>query len=297
MTSLFTWENQIPDGIKDPVLIVAMDGWIDAGYGAAAAMGHLKLKIRTTRLVNFEIDELIDHRARRPVMRLVNGLNESLKWPRVQLRHGRDALGQDILVLTGPEPDFRWRGFVEAVVELADHLGARMCVCFGAFPAPAPHTRPVTLGSTATTRELADRVGFVDATFDIPAGVQAAIERGFADAGKPAVGIWARVPHYAATMPFPAASAAILDCLTRLTGLVIDTDELHIRGRSAIAQIEQLVSGNPEHVEMVRQLEHQVDNDVAERSANAQANPAFKVEDLPTGDELAAELEKFLRDQ
>ena len=297
MTSLYSWDNQIPEGLKDPVLVVALDGWIDAGYGAAAAMGHLKMKIRTTRLVNFDTDELIDHRARRPVMRLVNGLNESLKWPRLQLRHGRDALGQDILVLTGPEPDFRWRGFVQAIVELADHLGARMCVCFGAFPAPAPHTRPVTLGSTASTRELADRVGFVDATFDIPAGAQAAIERGFADAGKPAVGIWARVPHYAATMPFPAASAAILDCLTRLTGLVIDTDELHSRGRNAIAQIEQLVSNNPEHVEMVRSLEHQVDNERAERTAAAQANPAFKVEDLPTGDELAAELEKFLREQ
>jgi proteasome assembly chaperone (PAC2) family protein len=294
MTSLYSWDTEIPEGLKEPVLIVALDGWIDAGYGAAAAVGHLKSQIRTHRLVTFDIDELIDQRARRPVMRLVDGVNESLKWPRLQIRHGRDPLGQDILVLTGPEPDFRWHGFVRAVLEISERLGVRLCVGFGAFPAPAPHTRPVTLGSTATTAELAGRVGFVDATFEIPAGMQAALERGFADAGKPAVGVWARVPHYVATMPFPAASAAVLDCLTRLTGLVVDTDELHARGRESISQIESLVSNNPEHMEMVRNLEAQVDAEAAQRSGS---KDSMFTDNLPTGDELAAELEKFLREQ
>jgi proteasome assembly chaperone (PAC2) family protein len=294
MTSLYSWDAEIPEGLKEPVLIVALDGWIDAGYGAAAAVGHLKSQIRTHRLVTFDIDELIDQRARRPVMRLVNGVNESLKWPRLQIRHGRDPLGQDILVLTGPEPDFRWHGFVRAVLDISERLGVRLCVGFGAFPAPAPHTRAVTLGSTATNDELAGQVGFVDATFEIPAGMQAALERGFADAGKPAVGVWARVPHYVATMPFPAASAAVLDCLTRLTGLVVDTDELHARGRESIAQIDSLVANNPEHMEMVRNLEAQVDAEAAQRSGS---NDSMFTDNLPTGDELAAELEKFLREQ
>jgi proteasome assembly chaperone (PAC2) family protein len=296
MTSLYSWDSEIPEGLKEPVLIVALDGWIDAGYGAAAAVGHLKAQIRTNRLVTFDIDELIDQRARRPVMRLVNGVNESLKWPRLQIRHGRDTLGQDILVLTGPEPDFRWHGFVDAILEISARLGVRLCVGFGAFPAPCPHTRPVTLGSTATNEDLAARVGFVDATFEIPAGMQAAIERGFADTGKSAVGIWARVPHYVATMPFPAASAAVLDCLTRLTGLVVDTDELHARGRSANAQIESLVANNPEHQEMVRNLEAQVDAEAAQRSSGSASDSMF-TDNLPTGDELAAELEKYLREQ
>ena len=294
MTStLTTWENDIPQGLRDPVLVVALDGWIDAGFGAATAMGNLKSQIRTHRLVRFDTDELLDQRARRPVMRLMNGVNTGLKWPRLQLRHGRDSAGQDVLVLTGPEPDFRWNRFTEALMELVDQLGVRMCVLFGAFPAAAPHTRPVTLGATATTTELATRVGFIDASFDIPAGIQAAIERAFGDAGKPAVGIWARVPHYAATMPFPSAAAALLDCLARLTGLVIDTAEMHGAGAAAIQQIDQLVRNNPEHVEMVRTLERQVDD---EATSAAPTPLASDIADLPSGDELAAELEKFLRD-
>lgn len=297
MTALYNWDTEVPEGLKDPVLIVALDGWIDAGYGAAAAVGHLKAQIRTNRLITFDIDELIDQRARRPVMRLVNGVNESLKWPRLQIRHGRDTVGQDILVLTGPEPDFRWHGFVRAVMEISEELNVRLCVGFGAFPAPAPHTRSVTLGSTATTSELAERVGFIESAFEIPGGIQAAIERGFADAGKPAVGIWARVPHYVATMPYPAASAAIVDCLTRLTGLVVDTQDLHARGHSAFTQIEQLVAGNPEHLEMIRNLEAQVDAEAVQRAGARSTGESFDSGNLPTGDELAAELEKFLREQ
>ena len=293
--SLITWENDIPLGLREPILVVALDGWIDAGFGAATAMGNLKAQIRTNRLVRFDTDELLDQRARRPVMRLVNGVNSGLKWPRLQLRHGRDTAGQDLLVLTGPEPDFRWNQFTAALMELVKQFDVRMCVGFGAFPAAAPHTRAVTLGSTATSVELAERVGYIDSTFDIPAGVQAAIERAFADIDKPAVGVWARVPHYSATMPFPAASAALLDCLARLTGLVIDTTELHNAGAMAIQQIDALVRNNAEHVDMVRKLEEQVDNEAARRSSSGA--PFVDMQNLPSGDELAAELERFLREQ
>ncbi len=290
---LLIWEGEIPTDLRDPVLVVALEGWIDAGFGAASAVGSLKSQIRTHRLVSFDIDELIDMRARRPVMRLVNGVNSGLSWPRLQLRHGRDRAGQDILVLTGPEPDHRWGAFTKALMEVVEQTKVRMCVGLGAFPAPAPHTRPITLGSTATSPELAERVGFIETTFDIPAGAMAAIERAFADANLPAVGIWARVPHYAAGMPFPGSSAAILDCLARLTGLVIDTHDLHNAGQQAIAQIEGLIEGNPEHMEMVRNLEHQVDSENNRGSAPAPLGDG----PLPTGDELAAELEKFLREQ
>ncbi len=293
MTSpLIMWENAVPNDLKDPVLICSLDGWIDAGYGAQAAMGSLKQQIRTHRLVAFDTDPLIDFRARRPVMRLVNGINTELQWPRLQMRHGKDAIGADILVLTGPEPDFRWRGFTEAVMELVDVLEVRMCVNLGAFPAPVPHTRPVTLGSTATTDDLAQRIGFVESAFEIPAGVSASIERAFAERDKPAVGIWARVPHYVSQMLYPEASAAILDGLARVTGLVVETEELHRNARVVSAQIDALVENNPEHIEMVRQLEAQVDSEAAPKMTMVSDGTP-----LPTGDELAAELEKYLRDQ
>jgi predicted ATP-grasp superfamily ATP-dependent carboligase len=291
-SKLITWENPVPSDLKDPVLICSLDGWIDAGYGAQAAMGSLKQQIRTHRLLAFDTDELIDFRARRPTMRLINGVNTELRWPRLQIRHGKDAVGADVLVLTGPEPDFRWRGFTETIMELVDTLGIRMCVNLGAFPAPAPHTRPVTLGSTATTQDLAERIGFIDASFEIPAGVSAAIERAFAEQNKPAIGVWARVPHYVSQMLYPAASAAILDGVARVTGLVLDTDELHRNARIVSAQIDSLVANNPEHIDMVRQLESQVDSE-----RQPQTTMLSDGLPLPTGDELAAELERFLRDQ
>lgn len=291
---LITWENDRPEGLREPVLFVALEGWIDAGFGAQSAVGTLKGQIRTERLVSFDTDELIDMRARRPSMTLVNGVNMGLKWPRLQIRHGRDRAGQDILVLTGPEPDHKWKGFLAALMEVVEQLNVRLCVGFGAFPAPTPHTRPVTLGATATTAELAGQDGFIEASFEIPAGIQAAIERAFAEVDKPAVGIWARVPHYTAAMPYPGAAAAILDCAARLTGLVIDTEDLRRAGAQAIGQIEGLVANNPEHVEMVRQLEQQVDSEVNLRAG--QPGP-IDLGNLPSADELAAEFEQFLRDQ
>ncbi len=289
---LIKWENPVPSDLTAPVLICSLDGWIDAGYGAQAAMGSLKQQIRTNRLVAFDIDPLIDFRARRPVLQLINGINTEVRWPRLQIRHGKDAVGADVLVLTGPEPDFRWQGFTDAVMEIVEKLQVRMCVNMGAFPAPVPHTRPVTLGSTATTQDLAERIGFVESSFEIPAGVSAAIERAFAEKDLPAVGVWARVPHYVSQMLYPAASAAILDGVARVTGLVLETEELQRNARTVSAQIDALVENNPEHIEMVRQLEAQVDSDREQTiTMVAEGSP------LPTGDELAAELEKYLRDQ
>ncbi len=296
MTDLVIWENPVPEGLKDPVLVVALEGWIEAGYASATAVGTLKQQIRTHRLLRFDTDELLDQRARRPTMRLINGVNTELRWPRLQLRHGRDSAGQDLLVLTGPEPDMRWNAFERALMEVVERLDVRLCVGFGAFPAAAPHTRPVSIGATATSQKLADEVGYLEATMDIPGGVQAAIERGFAEAGRPAVGLWARVPHYAAAMPFPAAASALLETLARVTGLVIDTVELRNAGTAANAQIDQLVQNNPEHVEMVRRLEEQVASEMPMRPGRF-GMAGGDLGDLPSGDELAAELEKYLREQ
>jgi PAC2 family len=295
-SALIHWENPVPFDLKDPVLVCYLDGWIDAGYGAQAAMGSLKQQIRTHRLVSFGLDELIDFRARRPAMRLINGVNTGLEWPRLQMRHGTDAAGQSVLVLTGPEPDFRWHSFANAVMELVDKLNVRMLVNLGAFPAPVPHTRPVSLGSTATTAELAEKIGYIDAAFEIPSGATAALERAFAERDKPAVGVWARVPHYVSQMLYPAASAAILDGVSRVSGLVLDTDILQAQANQVADQIAALVSNNPEHQEMITQLEAQIDNNTLGGAAGRMIGPVDESQ-LVTGEELAAELEKYLREQ
>jgi predicted ATP-grasp superfamily ATP-dependent carboligase len=173
------------------------------------------------------------------------------------------------------------------VVELATGLGVRMVVALGAFPLSVPHTRPVRLAATATSRELADKVGVVKGAHTVPAGIHAALQESFGAAGIPAVGLWARVPHYAAAMPYPAASAALLDGLATLADLDLDASDLHAAAALAAARIDELIAASDEHRDMVRQLEALVDAE--------QAPAPFDPSNIPTGDEIGAELERFLR--
>ena len=272
--------------LHEPLLIVTLEGWIDAGLGAAAAVAALLGAVPTEIVATFDADSLLDHRARRPVMRIVDGVNSLLMWPEIQVRSGRAANEQDLLFLVGPEPDHQWRAFARSVAELAGTFGARMMVGLGAFPAPVPHTRPSRLASTATTSELAHQVGFLTGTIDVPAGVQGALERQFAELGVPAVGLWARVPHYASAMPYPEASAVLLDGLERLTGVAVDTRELREAAEGARRRLDELIANSEEHAALVRQLEAQVD---------AETERPFGP--IPSGDELAAELERFLREE
>jgi proteasome assembly chaperone (PAC2) family protein len=274
--------------LDQPVLVVALEGWVDAGLGAAGAVSALLAEAEDEPLVTFDSDHFLDQRARRPVVRIVNGVTTELSWPRTEIRHGRDAVGSDVLYLVGPEPDFHWRQFVTAVVHLATAQGVRLVVGLGAFPAPAPHTRPVKLAATAppASAELVTRVGIVQGELEVPAGVLAALELGFGNAGIDAVSLWARVPHYVAALPFPEASAALVDGLAAVSGLVLDSSNLHSAADSSRRQVDQLIAGNPEHLAMVRKLEESID---------ASEGNALGVEELPTGEEIAAELEKFLR--
>lgn len=271
-----------------PVLIMGMEGWIDAGAGAATATAKLLEALDTRVVGTFDTDVLLDFRARRPTMRIVDGVNTGLHWPEIHLRAATDATGQDVLLLVGPEPDHRWKEFTATVVELVTGWDVRMAVGLGAFPAPVPHTRPVGLASTATTEELAKLVGYVPGGLEVPSGIHGALERAFAHAGTPAVGLWARVPHYVTRMAYPAASAALLRGLHHVSGVDVDPADLVAAGDGVRQRVDELIAANPEHVTLVRRLEEQYD---------AQEDTGISLADLPTGDELAAELERFLRDQ
>jgi proteasome assembly chaperone (PAC2) family protein len=271
-----------------PVLVVALEGWVDAGLGATTAVAALLGQGATAPVVTFNGEHFLDQRARRPVARIVNGITSELTWPRTVVRHGQDGAGADILYLVGPEPDFHWRAFTDAVVGLARSWRVRMVVGLGAFPAPAPHTRPVRLAATAppASADLIERVGIVQGELEVPAGVLSALELAFGDAGVPAISLWARVPHYVAGMPFPEASAALIDGLASIAGLTLDSDALRHAADSSRRQVDQLIADNNEHQAMVRKLEESID---------ASEGNAMGVDEVPSGDEIAAELEKFLR--
>ncbi len=270
--------------LATPVLVMCMEGWIDAGLGAAAAMSSIANGRPTTLVATWDSDTFIDHRARRPVLHLSEGVATGITWPVTELRATQDGGGRDMLLLTGPEPDMRWHAFAASVVELVRDFGVRICVGLGAFPEAVPHTRPVRLVATAPDTETAAEVGFVGGSIDVPAGIQAVLEQEINAAGVRAVGLWARVPHYVLRMPYPAASAALVDGLAAVAGLTLNSSELHAEAAKARTRIDALIANSDEHQELVKQLEARHDREV-----DVMNGP------LPSGDELAAELERFLR--
>lgn len=284
------YERHPARALHDPVFVVCLEGWVDAGLGADGAISTLLAAEPTELLATFDGESLIDQRARRPVVHINQGVNEGLTWPVIQARAGTDRNGTDVCYLVGPEPDFRWPTFVADVLSLVRELESRMVVGLGAFPAPAPHTRPIRLAATAPpgSAELVPLVGVVQGEIDVPSGVWGALELAFGDAGIPCVGLWARVPHYVAGMAFPAASAALLDGLAAVAGLSFDSTTLHTAADASRQQVDELISRSTEHSQLVEQLEHNVDV--------AEGNP-LDVGQMPTGDELAAELERYLRDR
>jgi len=273
-----------------PVLVVALEGWVDAGLAGATAMASLFDAIESWPYAVFDSEELLDQRARRPKLKISDGINEGLDWPQVVLNVGADRLGSGIAMLAGPEPDLRWQSFADAVAELATALEVRLMVGFGGFPAAAPHTRPVKLAATASNSQLATKVGFIPGAIEVPSGIQGVIELACAKVGIPSVGLWARVPHYVAAMPFPAASVVLLDGLASLSGLVIDSHVLSDSADAARLKVDELIAQSSEHQEMVRQLEQQIDE--------LEGTPEMPEDRrVPSGDEIAAELERYLRGQ
>jgi predicted ATP-grasp superfamily ATP-dependent carboligase len=283
------WDRAALQKLSRPVLVVALEGWVDAGMGASAAIDTLLTSSPTAVVASFDTETLIDQRARRPIARLEDGVTTELTWPAIRVVASKDRVGADILFLTGPEPDFRWPTFIDAVVGLAQGLDVRTVVGLGAFPAPTPHTRPVRLASTVPPQsvELAGRVGTVHGTLEVPAGVQAALEVALGEAGIPVIGLWARVPHYVSAMPYPEASAALIEGLCAVTGAVLDSSTLRDAAAASRRQVDELIGANPDHLEMVRRLEAALDSE--------EVPPVVLDVDVPTGDEIAAELEQFLR--
>jgi len=278
-----------PD-LDEPVLVLALEGWIDAGLAADGAAEVLAERLDTVTVARFSTDDLVDYRARRPVAHLTDGVLRGLTWPAIELRAGVDGDGNELLLLVGAEPDRLWHAFTVEVVTLALDFGARLCAGLGAYPFASPHTRPPRVACTASTPRLAEGA-FLRASLDFPGGIQAAIEQACHQRGIPAAGLWAQIPHYVpANMPFPAGSVALLESLNMLGDLSLPLGDLPARAEATRKRLDELIAQNPEHVAMLRQLEAAWDH----------AQPAeqpIAITDLPSGDELVAELEEFLRDQ
>ena len=281
-----------PPTLVDPVLIVMLQGWIDAAGSAHAAMSAIEGQIDPIPVATFDPDVFIDYRARRPTMQIREGRNESIEFPSIDLYSGCDLDGRDVLILTGAEPDSAWNRFSAATRELCRSLGVAKMVGLGAYPFPTPHTRPSRLSCTTPSLDLLQTMPFTRSSVDVPAGMAAVLEQVLTDAGIPSIGLWAQVPNYVPAMSYPQASVALIDGLETVAGLRFERRALQQEALIQNSRLDTLVRRNDEHVEMLRKLEEAYD--LAYGAGDAA--PAFTESDLPTAEELSAEVERFLRD-
>lgn len=290
MSAAYEVHGELPP-LDRPVLVVMLTGWIDASGAAAAAMSAIEDECDSQPVATFDSDTFIDYRARRPVMELREGVNTRLVWSDIELKVGTDTGGRPVLTLTGPEPDANWKAFARAVTELALRLDVYQMVALGAYPFATPHTRASRLSSSSPSADVIASVPYLKNSVDVPAGVSAVLEHALTEAGIASLGIWVQVPHYVSAMSYPGASVALLDGLREVTGISIGAGDLAREADIQRARIDQLVAGNDEHGSMVRQLETAYDAFVDEQG------PGLGTPDLPSGDDIAAEFERFLRDQ
>ena len=269
-----------PPELRDPFLVVHLHGWTDAGLAGQTAAVFLRSRWNATPLAVFDTDELIDFRSRRPVVRLDGGTIEEVTWSPIELLQATPGGERDALLLLGPEPDFRWQAFCDDVVEACRRLGVTEVFGLGAFPAPALHTDPVAVVGTSADPELAARLERVPLVVELQAGIQTVLEERLHRAGLPATGLWARVPPYLAGGAHPPAALALVRTLGRLTGVEVETTELEAATKDHLEQVEEAIRERPQIAEFVDQIRGLVEQGADER--------------IPSGDEIAAELEQFL---
>jgi hypothetical protein len=260
-----------------PVLIAAFDGWIDAAGASSAAADHLADGGQA--VATFDGDALYDYRARRPVLDIVDGTLTQVSWPELSLR--RSHLGQrDVLVLSGPEPDYRWRELADALTEAAIQLGVVEWVSMGAIPAAVPHTRPVPILATASRPGLLpDGVQQgPQGLLRVPSAALSVLELTVTGAGVPAIGLYAQVPHYVGG-PYPAATVALLEHLERHLGVPVPLGSLPDAAAAQRATLDGAVAQDEEA-----------------RSYLARLESLLGTERIPSGEEIASEIERFLRD-
>jgi len=274
--SLFKLRRQLPE-VDAPTVVVALDGWVDAGSAATAAAEVLA---RGSRVVaTFDADAVFDYRARRPTLEILDGRPKSLEWPELTLRATR-AADRDLLVLTGPEPDYRWHELSTDMVELARRFGVAEWVSLGAIPAAVPHTRPVPiLGTTSRGGQLrGDVKAGPEGMLRVPSAAISVFDIAVSKAGIPAVGYFAQIPHYVSGT-YPQASIDLLYALGRHLGIELDTGRLDEEARLMRVRLDAAAAREETTRAYVERLETLVDESK-----------------LPSGDELISEIERFLRE-
>ena len=272
-----------------PVIVVALEGFLDAGNASALTVAHLGDGDPGRVVASFEVDEFYDYRARRPPMSFTEDHYADYEAPRLVVRLMEDLLGSPYLLLTGPEPDIRWEAFARAVRAVVTHFGARLVVSLGSVPMAVPHTRPVQLTNHATSTRLLVQENVWRGEIRVPASAQSLLELRLGEWGHDAMGFVAHIPHYVAQFDYPQAAVSLLEGLEEVTGLQWDTSPLREAGEARQVEIATQIADSDEVRDVVIGLEQQYDA-FHTQAANLLADD----EPLPSGEEIGAQFEQFL---
>ena len=280
MTEL-EWEDA-PE-LSDPIMIVAFKGLFDAAFAATGAIDHLIGFHSATRLASIDPEEFFDFTQERPEVHINDDGVREILWPDNKVHAARTpGEDRDLVFLAGVEPHLRWRSFANHLVTIAGRTGARMVVTLGAMVGMAPHTRPLGVVGSTTSEELAQRLGLGQPSYEGPTGLVGALHDALDQAAVPVISLRVSVPHYVPSPPNPEATRSLLARLELVTGIKTDHESFVDDAGRWREQVDAAVADDPEMSNYVQELERQVDN---------------SDDLLPTGDELAAQLEAFLRDQ
>jgi len=280
------WEREPPD-LRAPVLVASFSGWNDAANAASTALGAIAASLETELVAQIDPEEFFDFQANRPTIEIADGSMVGVEWPdNLIVAATAEGAERDLLLISGTEPSTRWRTFCNCVLDVAERCGVESVITFGSLIADVAHTRPVPITGLATDGELISQLGFEDVSYEGPTGVLGVFHGICRERGFSAASLWAAVPHYAAAVPNPKAGLALLRRLEGMIGIAVEAAELEEAAGSFEKQVSQAVAANPEIREMVERLEEQQD-EVA----------GFAQEDVPSGDAIAQDFQRFLRQQ
>jgi proteasome assembly chaperone (PAC2) family protein len=279
---------------EEPVLIVALDGFVDAGNATRLACAALVGDGEPEEVVRFDVDQLVDYRSRRPPLRFESDRWAAYEGPKLDVVSLTDTGDTRYLLLTGPEPDTQWERFAAAVAQIVDRLGVRLVVNLTAIPMAVPHTRPIGVTVHGTRPELTEGHEAWFATAEVPGSAVALMEFRLGESGHDAMGFAVHVPHYLARAEYPQAARVLLDHVGLAAGLYLPTEALSAAAERAETEITEQVAASEEVAQVVQALERQYDTVATTR---AEGGAMGLGGELPSADELAEEVERFLADR
>jgi proteasome assembly chaperone (PAC2) family protein len=279
------WETEPPQ-LRSPVMVAAFAGWNDAAGAATTALTTAAESLDAEVIAQIDPEEFFDFQANRPTIRLTEGQTREIEWPgNVLLTASPPGAERDLVLLAGTEPNLRWRTFADGIAEVAQGLGVEMVVTLGALIADVAHTLPVPITGLASDEEMVERLDLARSNYEGPTGVVGVLHDACGRRGIPSASLWAAVPHYVAAVPNPKAALALLRRLEGLVGVAVEASGLEEESESYENQVSRAVAANPEIEELVQRLE-------AEQSERLELE-----DDVPSGESLARDFERYLRQQ